>query len=223
MGSSSSVPSQVDLILEPTIKSYLQEEENLYAKLLTTDNPTIQARMRFVQKELDGAENSGTLKRLGLKRDESLALYTRGKIRGGDVSYPAEFTWNNAIIKCNVDLLSQPMKVQVDGTEYVFSTYEQQDSPLVQVSNTNTANGQAYLTVHTNGGSLVFKVQIDKLTESDRVLVERIKATGNVSSGGRQRKYENLTVNELKAKCKSRKLKYSGLRKAELIALLRKK
>lgn len=42
------------------------------------------------------------------------------------------------------------------------------------------------------------------------------------SVGGKGR-FEKLTVKELQERCKKRKLKYSGLRKAELIALLRRK
>lgn len=39
--------------------------------------------------------------------------------------------------------------------------------------------------------------------------------------GGRRLPYENLTVKELQQRCAKRKIKYSGLRKADLIAALR--
>jgi len=47
-------------------------------------------------------------------------------------------------------------------------------------------------------------------------------ASVQITTGGRKR-FESLTVKELQHKCAQRKLKYSGLRKAELIALLRRR
>lgn len=76
-------------------------------------------------------------------------------------------------------------------------------------------------------------VVVVKATEEDKInivwnvfngswVATKINAVGGKAKKHRKGSYESMTVAELVGKCRQRKIKYSGLRKAELIAALRR-
>lgn len=69
-------------------------------------------------------------------------------------------------------------------------------------------------------------MKIYKMTQSQKMWEEKLPEmywTIPVNKRGGSARYEKLTVKELQERCRQRKIPYSGKRKAELIASLRKK
>lgn len=128
----------------------------------------------------------------------------------------------NTRIKYGVDKEAMSVSWPQPSTPYVFfiqtdkEAIPKEDNVYVKVSSPVRASASA-------STSASVKTPNQKTFTTDRyeeAIEHYIPPSPSVGGKGR---FEKLTVKELQERCKKRKLKYSGLRKAELIALLRRK
>lgn len=97
-----------------------------------------------------------------------------------------------------------------------FKEWLDKNSIVTNVDNSSGKDQDSWYIKFTNSSSHYRLV--DSLFNG-AYMNSRITKTG----GGVRTRYENLNVKELQDKCKLRKIKYSGLKKAELIAALRQR
>lgn len=146
-------------------------------------------------------------------------------------------------LRCQVDIQNFPKHamISIEGYDQQILLYIWENYVFNALKNNNfTYIGCKILTSKSNNSNeQTQKTKLDELLHglfNSQSLTpipprspppeERGPVRGSLApkqSGGSRKRYEDLTVKELCERCKKRGIKYSGLKKAELVSALRKK
>lgn len=138
----------------------------------------------------------------------------------------------------DIDFVDNSVDEFITNNSELFNTkkdknirYKTKDvSAFPTYSNASIENiGDTVRITLVNNTQLIIKISsidtITKVNENGKDIIEIVSYNQNQRSGGakvKRTKLESRTVDELKALCAKKKIKTTGLRKAQMISLLRK-